>query len=190
MADKEKVVDWDESADGSDNFIVHPEGYRGMFVVTKDAELIKEAKTVKAVKLFGQVDGANVDEYLPRYEDKTTGKMGFNIWKIGSVLTAFKLREHGDPVVPKDLLKIKVGKRAPCVLSLDKYGKCKACGRSDSNKTEGACYCGEPLEARESNKVDKWEEKTTANTAAKPAATKPAPTSAQEASDASEPDFG
>jgi len=187
MADKEKVVDWGEEADGSDNFIVHPEGYKGTFVVTKDAELIKDGNEVKAVKIFGDVDGANVNEYLPRYADKNTGKMGFNIWKIGSVLNAFGLREHGDSVVPKDLLKIKVGKKAPCVLSLDAYGKCKDCGRSDSNRIEGACSCGGQIETRESNKVDEWEDKTTAT---KPA-TQSAPTTAREASDSKEPvDFG
>jgi len=185
MADKEKVVDWDEKAEPSE-FVVHPEGYRGMFVVTKDAELIKDGSDVKAVKIYGDVDGANVNEYLPRYEDKTTGKMGFNIWKIGGVLVAFGLRKHGDPVVPKDLLKIKVGKKAPCVLSLDAYGKCKDCGRSDSNRTSGICSCGGHIETRESNKIEEWEDKTTA---AKPA-TQSAPTTAKEAADANEPDFG
>ena len=187
MADKEKVVDWDEEAEDSNIFIVHPEGYKGTFVVTKDAELIKDGSSVKAVKIFGEVDGANVNEYLPRYEDKTTGKMGFNIWKIGGVLTAFGLRKHGDPVVPKDLLKIKVGKKAPCVLSLDAYGKCKDCGRSDSNRIEGACSCGGQIETRESNKIEEWEDKTTAM---KPA-TQSAPTTAREASDSKEPiEFG
>ena len=186
MADKEKVVDWDEKAEPSE-FVVHPEGYRGMFVVTKDAELIKDGSDVKAVKIYGDVDGANVNEYLPRYEDKTTGKMGFNIWKIGGVLVAFGLRKHGDPVVPKDLLKIKVGKKAPCVLSLDAYGKCKDCGRSDSNRIEGACSCGGQIETRESNKIEEWEDKTTA---AKPA-TQSAPTTAKEAADSKEPiEFG
>ena len=171
MADKEKVVDWGEEADGSDNFIVHPEGYKGTFAVTKDAELIKDGNEVKAVKIFGDVDGANVNEYLPRYADKNTGKMGFNIWKIGSVLSAFKLREHGDPVVPTDLLKIKTGKKAHCVLSLDEYGKCKDCKHVDRNKTSGICSCGGHIETRESNKVEEWEDKTTAAT--KPAAQAP-----------------
>ena len=189
MADKEKVVDWDEQAEASE-FVVHPEGHQGTFVVTKDAEKIMEGSNVKAVKMFGDVDGANVDEYLPRYEDKTTGKMGFNIWKIGSVLTGFGIRNHGDAVAPKDLMKIKVGKKAVCILSVDKYGKCthKQCGRVYRDQIQGKCACGEPLETRSRNKIEEWVDPKDSKPATKPATTT-APTSAQEAVDASEEDF-
>jgi len=109
------------------------------------------------VEIVGSVDGANVREYMARYRDKDTGKMGFAAFRVGGVLTAFGLRKHGDLVNPTKLLEIKQGMRAPCKLKIHAYGKCKSCGRAGADLADKAqCRCGGTIDRRERNEVDRW----------------------------------
>ena len=163
MADKEKVVDWGEAGEPSE-FVVHPEGYECMFIVESVKPIKEEGK--QAIVLTGNCDGAKVREHIGlTIVGNRTREIIF--WKLCDPMTSFGMRKHGDTNTPNDLLKC-LGKRGRVVL------KRKSFVSDKSGKTLWA------------NEVDKWIEP---GTASKPATTT-APTSAQEAVDASEEDFG
>jgi hypothetical protein len=152
-----QVVDFGEQAEHVDEFITHPAGYEGVFVASQDAEKKTRDGDVIGVEIVGSVDGANVREYLARYQDRDTGKMGFAAFRVGGVLTAFGLRKHGDMVNPTRLLDIRNGMRAPCKLKIHAYGKCKACGKAGAELADKAqCRCGGAIDRRERNEVDRW----------------------------------
>jgi len=169
MADKEKVVDWDEVGEPSEH-VVHPEGYECMFIVESVKAIREEEK--QAIVLIGDCDGAKVREHIGlTITEKRTRE--FIFWKLCDPMTAFGMRKHGDKSTPNDLLKC-TGKRGLVSLTRKSFISDKS-GKTLWN-----------------NEVAKWIEPgnaTKPTTAAKPATTT-APTSAQEAIDASEPDFG
>lgn len=152
-----QVVDFGEQAEHVDEFVTHPAGYEGVFVVTQDAVKKERDGDVIGVEIVGAVDGANVREYMARYRDKETGKMGFAAFRVGGVLTAFGVRKHGEPINPTSLLDIRKGMRAPCRLRIDAYGKCKSCGKVGADLADKAkCRCGGTIDRRERNEVDRW----------------------------------
>jgi hypothetical protein len=175
-----QVVDFGEQCDSVDEFVCHPDGYEGVFRATESRKVERDG-AVCGVEISGVVDGANVREYLARYRDRETGKMGFAGFRVSQVLTAFRLRRHGEPVEPTKLLSIREGATAPVRLKVHAYGKCKACGTADAAMADKAtCKCGGAIERRTRNEVDRWLEP---DEATKPDAKTAKPAAAGEAAD-------
>ena len=153
-----QVVDFGQEADAVDEFVTHPDGYEGVFVVGKEgAKKIERNGQVSGVEINGVVDGANVRDYLPRYQDRDTGEWGFAAFRVSQCQTAFGLRKHGDTVNPSALLKITEGKKAKVRLKINAYGKCKSCHKASADMADDqTCRCGGLVERRERNEVDRW----------------------------------
>ena len=151
------MVEWGEEAEATAGFVTHPQGYIGTLVASADAETYELDGKVCGIRINGNVDGAKASDYVAHYQDRDTGKWGFALFRVDAPLIAFGIRKHGDKVTPQDLLKIKQGMTARCKLSVEKYGKCGVCGKTFNQQTTGECpECGNPIEERSSNKVDKW----------------------------------
>ena len=148
----DEVISFDEPFEVNEGgeFIVHPDGYEGMFVCQSVETVKTDGK--EAIVLVGDVDGATVREHIGlRVSGGRTRDI--IVWRLSAPLVSFGVRKHGDKVTPADLLKCK-GKRGPVRLKQESF---------ESNKTGKTLY---------SNKVDRWLDPGKARSAA-PVAAKP-----------------